>query len=89
MTVGFTFLGSGSSGNCAYLEAADVRILVGAGFSPRQIRQRFAGIGRARENLSAILITHEHADHIADKFQIPVYYKRDTQEATAWALKEK
>ena len=65
MSVKFTILGSGSSGNCAYVETAEARILVDAGFSPRQIRQRLASIGRAPENLSAILITHEHSDHIA------------------------
>ena len=77
MSVKFTILGSGSSGNCAYVETAEARILVDAGFSPLQIRKRLASIGRTPENLSAILITHEHSDHIAgllgiaDKFQIP------------------
>jgi phosphoribosyl 1,2-cyclic phosphodiesterase len=95
VSVKLTILGSGSSGNCAYIETAEARILVDAGFSPRQIRQRLAGIGRAPENLSAILITHEHSDHIsgllgiADKFQIPVYCNRGTQDGTIWAFKEK
>ena len=95
MSVNFTILGSGSAGNCAYVETAEARILVDAGFSPMQIRKRLATIGRTPENLSAILITHEHSDHIAgllglaDKFQIPVYCNRDTQDATVWALKTK
>ena len=95
MSVKLTILGSGSSGNCAYIETAEVRILVDAGFSPLQIRKRLATIGRTPENLSAILITHEHSDHIAgllglaDKFGIPVYCNRDTQDATVWALKTK
>jgi len=95
VSVKFTILGSGSSGNCAYIETAEVRILVDAGFSPRQIRQRLAGIGRTPENLSAILITHEHSDHIAgllgiaDKFQIPVYCNRGTQDAAVWTFKNK
>ena len=95
MSVKLTILGSGSSGNCAYLETAETRILVDAGFSPLQIRKRLATIGRTPENLTAILITHEHSDHIAgllgmaDKFQIPVYCNRDTQEATVWAFKTK
>ena len=95
MSVKFTILGSGSSGNCAYVETAEARILVDAGFSPRQIRTRLAGIGKTPENLSAILITHEHSDHIAgllgiaDKYQIPVFCNRDTQDATVWALKTK
>ena len=95
VAVQFTILGSGSSGNCAYVETENSRVLIDAGFSPRQIRQRLATIGRTPENLSAILITHEHADHIsglfglAEKFRIPIYCNRDTQEAIAWSLKER
>ncbi|HUZ08219.1 MAG TPA: MBL fold metallo-hydrolase [Candidatus Paceibacterota bacterium] len=95
MSVKFTILGSGSSGNCAYVETENCRVLVDAGFSPRQIRQRLASIGRTPESLTAILITHEHGDHIAglvglaDKFQIPVYCNRDTQDATVWTFKTK
>ncbi len=95
MSVKFTILGSGSSGNCAYLETENSRVLIDAGFSPRQIRQRLAGIGRTPENLSAILVTHEHSDHISGlfglawKLNIPIYCNRETQEATAWAIKER
>jgi phosphoribosyl 1,2-cyclic phosphodiesterase len=95
VSVSFTILGSGSSGNCAYVETAEARILVDAGFSPLQIRKRLASIGKTPENLSAILITHEHSDHIAgilglaDKFQIPVYCNRGTQDGTVWAFKTK
>ena len=95
VSVRFTILGSGSSGNCAYVETETSRVLVDAGFTPRQIRQRLATIGRTPENLSAILITHEHSDHIsglfglAEKLKIPIYCNRDTQEAIAWALKER
>jgi len=95
VSVKLTILGSGSCGNCAYVETPDARILVDAGFSPRQIRMRLASIGRTPENLTAILITHEHSDHIAgllgiaDKFHIPVYCNRDTQDATIWSFKEK
>jgi phosphoribosyl 1,2-cyclic phosphodiesterase len=95
VSVKFTILGSGSAGNCAYLETSGARILIDAGFSTRQIRQRLASIGRVPENLSAILLTHEHSDHIsgllglADKFQIPVYCNRGTQDGTIWAFKEK
>jgi phosphoribosyl 1,2-cyclic phosphodiesterase len=85
--VRLTILGSGSGGNCAYLESADTRILIDAGFSLRQIRHRLAIIGRTPENLSGILITHEHSDHtqglavIAQKLQIPVYCNRETRDA--------
>ena len=95
MSVKFTILGSGSSGNCTYVETAETRLLIDAGFSPRQLRQRLATIGRAPENLSAILLTHEHSDHIsglpglADKLQIPVYCNRGTQDGTVWAFKSR
>lgn len=87
MAVRFTILGSGSGGNCAYLESGETRLLIDAGFSARQIRERLASIGRAPEGLSGILITHEHGDHIqglgvlAGKLGVPVYANRLTREA--------
>jgi phosphoribosyl 1,2-cyclic phosphodiesterase len=95
VSVKFTILGSGSAGNCAYLETGETRILIDAGFSTRQIRKRLESIGRVPENLSAILLTHEHSDHIsgllglADKLHIPVFCNRGTQDGTVWAFKEK
>ena len=95
MSVQFTILGSGSAGNCAYVESGETRILVDAGFSPLQIRKRLATIGKTPEKLSAILVTHEHSDHIAgilglaDKFHIPVFCNRGTQDGTIWAFKAK
>jgi len=95
VSVKFTILGSGSSGNCAYVETPEARILVDAGFSPRQIRQRLASIGRTPENLTAILITHEHSDHIsgligiAAKLNIPIYCNRDTKDAFEFQLQTK
>ena len=83
----FTILASGSSGNCAYLETDETRLLIDAGLSGRQTRQRLATIGRAPEGLHGILLTHEHSDHIgglvalAAKLQIPVYCNRLTAEA--------
>lgn len=88
VSVQFTILGSGSGGNCAYLETPEVRLLIDAGFSGRQIRQRLASISRTPETLTGILLTHEHQDHtqgltaLAAKLRIPVYCNRLTQEAT-------
>lgn len=93
MAVHVTILGSGSNGNCAYVETDEARVLIDAGFSVRQIRQRLATIGRSPESLSGILVTHEHSDHIAgifglaDRLKIPVYCNRATQDAIAWAFK--
>ncbi|MFN0069286.1 MAG: MBL fold metallo-hydrolase [Limisphaerales bacterium] len=87
MSLAFTILGSGSGGNCAYLETPGARLLIDAGFSAKQIRQRLAGIGRSPETLSGILLTHEHGDHVsglavlAAKLDVPVYCNRLTREA--------
>ena len=87
MPVRLTILGSGSAGNCAYLETDETRLLIDAGLSGRQIRKRLAAIGRAAETLTGILLTHEHSDHViglpalAEKLRIPVYCNRPTQEA--------
>ncbi len=82
-----TILGSGSGGNCSYLECGETRILIDAGFSGRQIRQRLATIGRTPETLTGILITHEHSDHVQGltaltaKLKVPIYCNRLTKEA--------
>jgi len=87
MSVQLTILGSGSSGNCAFLESGETRLLVDAGLSGRQIRHRLLTIGRAPESLNGILITHEHSDHIqgliglAAKLRIPIYCNRLTRDA--------
>ena len=95
MAVQLTILGSGSSGNCAYVETAETRILVDAGFSLRQIRQRLATIGRTPENLTGVLITHEHSDHVAglpmlcEKLRIPIYCNGPTQEEIQFQFSKK
>jgi len=90
--VHLTILGSGSSGNCAYLETEETRLLIDAGFSLRQIRQRLATIGRAPENLTGVIVTHEHSDHVqglgalSEKLQIPIYCNRFTKEGAEQQL---
>ncbi len=87
MAVNLTILGSGSAGNCAYLETEDARLLIDAGLSGRQIRERLASIGRTPERLHGILLTHEHSDHVQGlttlcaKLQIPIFCNRLTKEA--------
>src|SRR5258708_1433590 len=56
--VRITILGSGSSGNCAYVETGEVRLLVDAGFSLRQIRHRLPAIGKVPGNSPGGLFTH-------------------------------
>jgi phosphoribosyl 1,2-cyclic phosphodiesterase len=75
----FCVLGSGSKGNCTYVEAGETAILVDAGFSGREIERRLAGIGVDPARLSAILLTHEHGDHLrgvgvlSRRFRLPVH----------------
>ena len=94
MSVNFTILGSGSAGNCAYLETPKSRLLIDAGFTGRQIRKRLETIGRNADDLSGIIITHEHADHIAGlvglaKLNLPIYCNRLTQQAIEAQLQTK
>lgn len=75
---GFCPLASGSKGNVLYLGTAHTKILVDAGISGKGIRERLQEIDVALEEIQAILITHEHHDHIvglrtlAFKFGIPI-----------------
>ncbi len=60
----FTILASGSGGNVTYLESGDTTLLIDCGITYRQIVQRLRQHDLKLDNLSAILITHEHTDHI-------------------------
>jgi len=81
---GFCALGSGSKGNCIYVGTDHVKILIDAGLSAKAIRERLSKIGVALEDIDAILITHEHTDHIqglkilAFKMGIPVFANSET-----------
>lgn len=80
-------LGSGSSGNCTFLATDQVKILVDTGFSHRETLRRLASIGEKPDSIQAILITHEHSDHIsglgrfAKQYRIPVYVSSLTRSA--------
>src|SRR5277367_2178411 len=63
--VRFCVLASGSSGNSAFLASSKTRILIDAGLSVRELTRRLAEIGEKPEDLDAVLITHEHSDHIS------------------------
>ena len=56
-------LGSGSKGNCTFIESGSTRILIDAGLSAIQIENRLASIGVAAQTIQAICITHDHVDH--------------------------
>ena len=61
----FTTLASGSAGNAALVSCGDTHILLDAGVSARRLTAGLAALGVLPEALSAILITHEHSDHIS------------------------
>lgn len=83
-------LASGSSGNCALLATDRTRILVDAGLSLRTLAKRLESIGEQAEPLSAILVTHEHSDHVAGlarlarRLRLPVYISKLTAPAIVW-----
>jgi len=83
-SVQFTVFASGSSGNAAYLETPQARVLIDCGISAKRIRECLLSLERTPERLDGILITHEHSDHIgglrvfAAKLNIPVYCNRHT-----------
>ncbi|HPF53413.1 MAG TPA: MBL fold metallo-hydrolase [Clostridia bacterium] len=75
----FATLCSGSSGNAAYIEAGDNRLLIDAGVSCRRICKLLEMVGGDARLLSGILVTHEHTDHInginvlSKKYDLPVF----------------
>lgn len=82
--VRFTVLASGSKGNCTIVSGGNTRILVDAGLSCREMFRRMEQSGEDPRTLDAILITHEHSDHVsglavtARKLRIPVYFTEAT-----------
>jgi len=89
--VRFASLGSGSEGNALLVEAQSgattTRVLLDCGFSAKEVERRLARLGSSAEGLDAILITHEHSDHIgsaltlARKWSIPLYMSWGTARA--------
>ncbi|MCK9176003.1 MAG: MBL fold metallo-hydrolase [Desulforhopalus sp.] len=80
----FSVLGSGSKGNCVYVESGETAVFIDAGFSGRQILLRLGAVGRDASLVRAICLTHEHSDHIngagiiSRKLEIPVYGNKGT-----------
>ncbi len=81
-------LGSGSAGNAYYFESDGTAILVDSGFGPRETKKRLELVGRDLASLRAIVLTHEHYDHIrgaekiARKLSIPIYLTQGTLDAS-------
>jgi len=87
MTLRFSVLASGSTGNAFYIESNEQRILVDAGLSGKQMDRLFNEINIDPSRLTGILVTHEHSDHIkglgiiARKYNLPIYANASTWKA--------
>ena len=87
MAVSLSVLASGSRGNCALVASSSTRILVDAGLSGRETFKRLRSLEERTEEISAILITHEHSDHVtglrrlATKLNVPVFLTAPTHHA--------
>jgi phosphoribosyl 1,2-cyclic phosphodiesterase len=72
-------LASGSGGNALLVEAAGERLLVDCGLAPRELARRLARVGRAAGDLTGLVLTHEHGDHVRGAAEValagdlPVY----------------
>lgn len=84
MPLRFASLGSGSRGNATLVERGDTLLMVDCGFSCAEAERRLRRLGRSAAQLSAILVTHEHADHmggvarLARRHRIPVWMTAGT-----------
>jgi phosphoribosyl 1,2-cyclic phosphodiesterase len=83
-------LASGSSGNSTLVATERTRLLIDAGLSRREISRRLTKIGESADKLDAILISHEHTDHVsalrvlAAQHSLPVYISQSTRQALPW-----
>ncbi len=84
MSLRYSILASGSTGNSLYVESDEHSFLVDAGFSGKQMEAFFQHIDRDISKLSGIFVTHEHSDHISGlevlsrKHKLPVYISQKT-----------
>ncbi|MBM3198802.1 MAG: MBL fold metallo-hydrolase, partial [Chlamydiae bacterium] len=90
--LGFCPLASGSRGNALYLGTEKVKVLIDAGISLKDLTARLAQIHVQIQDIGAVLITHEHIDHIRGlsalcrKWNIPVFANRETAKAIVEAI---
>src|SRR5471030_2110617 len=80
----FTSLGSGSSGNALVVESGATRVMMDCGFALADTKARLERVGLAPSDVTAVVVTHEHDDHLggvarfARRYAIPVYLTRGT-----------
>ena len=94
MSLSVSMLASGSWGNCAIVASSCTKILVDAGISCRETFKRMKTLGEDTHSLSAILITHEHSDHVyglatlAKKLRVPIFMTGATHQAWARTIRD-
>ncbi|PGS54424.1 MBL fold metallo-hydrolase [Bacillus sp. AFS041924] len=87
MSLHFSVLASGSTGNALYVGTEKTKLLVDTGLSGKAMESLFKDINRDIKEVSGILVTHEHSDHIkglgvlARRYQIPIYANEKTWKA--------
>ena len=92
MGLSFTLLGSGSSGNATLVSDGDVHVLVDVGLSGRETTRRLRECGTEPEQISAIVVSHEHGDHcrgvapFAKDLDLPVFITDGAMQAAALSL---
>lgn len=80
----FASLGSGSKGNATLIESGETCLMVDCGFSTREVEKRLLRLDKKPQDITAILVTHEHGDHVrgvarfSRKYQIPVWMTAGT-----------
>jgi phosphoribosyl 1,2-cyclic phosphodiesterase len=86
----FASLGSGSRGNALVVQHQSTTVLVDCGFSTREVKRRLSNLNLDIDTLDAVVVTHEHKDHIsgvgnlARKYRLPVYATSGTGRAACW-----
>ena len=90
MSVRVCVLGSGSKGNSTLVATERTRLLVDAGFSKKDTFRRLAAVGERTDNFDALLVSHEHVDHVnglkslALGLKIPIYITGTTRKVIQW-----
>ncbi|MFT8318076.1 MAG: MBL fold metallo-hydrolase [Sporolactobacillus sp.] len=94
MTLSMSVLASGSTGNSLYIENGEQRLLIDCGLSGKKMIELLGQINRKPEQIDAILVTHEHSDHVkglgvfARRFHTPVYANDKTWQAMSGSIGE-
>ena len=92
---GFCPLASGSKGNCLYIGTEKTKLLIDVGISLRSLLERLAIIGVNLEEIDAVLVSHEHSDHVrgiervAHRYNMPVFANGETAKAVVAMVKKR